>query len=48
MFTFDDFFACLMALVYAIAISGFVVAVVRKLIIAWRDTNGNGFIDGDE
>lgn len=37
-----------MATVYAIAIGGFVAFVIHKMVIAWRDSNGNGMLDGDE
>ena len=40
--------AALITLAYAAAIGGIVARIVWAIILAWRDTNGNGQIDEGE
>ena len=44
----EELVSVLITLAYAAAIGGFVCRIVWAIIVAWRDTNGNGTIDEGE
>ena len=44
----ESLISTLIMLAYAAAIGGIVARIVWAIIVAWRDTNGNGQIDEGE
>ena len=44
----EQWISALLTVAYAAAIGGIVARIVWVIIVAWRDTNGNGTIDEGE